>query len=284
MTIVNNDNVESLYDWDSIDDDLEGIKLYSLMDRANTAAKSGLAGWLWKMAKDEFDAVNNPIARKQTVYDNFTKRVEDACAWVVSEAAGQYRMAVGRCKLTGSNGIAGAYKKISQAILNGGDLNELRSASACQSFNTQFNKDKAEEDTAKRRREEAKLDAEEAGFKPGTEEFDAEVERLIEEMIKKATTQAANEGEGHSPDPKFVGDAFDLMGKEIAGVLRELEAAKEKEFAKNTGNDKGADVAALNQVKVQVDAFLNKITKMAADTMAKIGETSGFVEGDDKVA
>ena len=269
MGTVTNENVTSLFDWSNVHDDIEGIKMYSLFDRSSASAKNSLAEWLWGMAYEEQweKEVKSPVERCQTVSDNFTKRVQAACDYITSERAGEYRLEVARAKLTGNSAIAGAYKKLNLAILNGADLREVRSASACQQFNTKVNKDNEADQLAIRRRKEAELDAIDEGLEPGTEEFEKEVEAIIQEAIRLASEEI--ETNGSAPAAAAPKDKFDLMGGEIADALRHLHALEM--------GDK-SEVAADNDIKDRVEAFLLRVTKSAEAILQRQAEEAGLVE------
>lgn len=277
--IVNNENVTSLFDWSQITDDKEGMKMFSLFDRSSQQAKGSMSDWVWRMAMEEQweKEVKSPLERKQTVADNFSKRLQAACDWVSSEAAGEYRLDLARVKLTGNGGVAGAFKKIHTGILNGLDLKEFRSASACQTENTKISKAGAEADVSKRRREEAMLDAKDAGLEEGTPEFETEVDRLIQEMIRKATEESSSD---NSPIPggsnAAQSDKFDLMGQEVANVLRILHKAKLAEFEGSEERD--AEKTAILNVEQQLDKILRNITSICEASQATLAASAGLIE------
>lgn len=282
---VTDEMLTSLFDWDKVETDRDGIILFARFDRTNQTVKESVSRWIHRIAMEEQwgKEIKDPIARRQSIYDAFTLRLEAMRDYITSEAAGVNRMELARAKLTGNGGIAGAYKKIGQAILKGGDLRQLGTANACQQYVTAQNKENDAAETAKRRRDEAMLDAIDNGFKmAGTEDelklFEGEVERLIQKSLREATAAALASDNTNTPVAAVGGpqDKFDLMGQEVANVLRNLHEDKLAEFADDKERD--ASETADKNVQDQLEKILRNLTKLCESSQTALAASSGLTE------
>lgn len=241
MTTSTN-NVVLLTSFDSIAiSDLRGfIQVYSDIEHQVEDLREAIAPRVLDIGKHYYEQAEGVATQAA---ENFETAMQLEVDFITSDKAGEKKLSPTKVKLKGSSPLAAAYKKVRLALLNGANLLELESCSACAKFNSDYTKEQERIDNSVDR-EQAIIDHCKNVLDPKGEmdwSLASNLAALQEECESYRLRQDAgshlSDAGGTGGDPQAEMDEFDKKGREIATALRDLYEATiplvgdNKEFA-----------------------------------------------------